>query len=324
MIGYRDGNGKSIPLDEKLITGGSLGGLMRFRQEALDKTQNQIGHLAVSLTTAFNEVHKQGIDLDGEQGKNFFSIRAPQAYSGKDNSAEVSTITFDTTNVDKLRATDYQVRYNGSDFSVTRQDSGEEVSAEWDGTTLSFGGINMTLSGTLATGDTFSAQPVRRAAADMDVLVNDLDKIAAALGPVRPMPYSTVDFQSQSATRLGETEAIGSVIGNGGTKTLDSGLQPIAFIPVGAKNVKISISDFGLDDDIQLFTQDGKHLIGTPVDGANPDKTWIFNGITSAEELASKVFKPSNGFVEGTSYNSDDLLNRTDSYDADLANLDFS
>lgn len=332
VIGYRDGNGKSVPLDEKLITGGSLGGLMRFRQEALDKTQNQIGQLAVSLTTAFNEVHKQGIDLDGEQGKNFFSIREPQAYSGKDNSAEVSTITFDATNVDDLRATDYQVRYNGSDFSVTRQDSGEEVSAEWDGDTLSFGGIDMTLSGTLATGDTFSVQPVRRAAADMDVLVNDLDKIAAALGPVRPMPYSTVDFQSQSANRLGETPTLGSVLENGVTETMESGLKPVAFIPVGTKNVVIHINDLGADDDLQLFTQDGKHLIGTPVEGADtdstwegtePDYTWPNNGketpINSSEDIETYIFTLANGFPEGTTYSSGVLLNRQDSYSADLA-----
>lgn len=337
VIGYRDGNGKSIPLDEKLITGGSLGGLMRFRQEALDKTQNQIGQLAVSLTTAFNEVHKQGIDLDGEQGKNFFSIRAPQAYSGKDNSAEVSTITFDATNVDELRATDYQVRYNGSSFSVTRQDSGEEVDAEWDGTTLSFGGIDMTLSGAPATGDTFSVQPVRRAAAGMDVLVSDLDKIAAALGPVRPMPYSTVDFQSQSANRLGETPTLGSVLENGVTETMESGLKPVAFIPVGAKNVTIEIDGLsGQEDDIQLFSRDGKHLIGTPVENAaiDADIMWSTNGlnnpryindngITTSTKLEEKVFTLTNGFPAGTKYDAQYLFSPTGSvFSSDLANAE--
>ena len=322
VIGYRDGNGKSIPLDEKLITGGSLGGLMRFRQEALDKTQNQIGQLAVSLTTAFNEVHKQGIDLDGLQGKDFYDIGEPQAYSDKDNSAEVSTITFDTTNVDELRATDYQVRYNGSDFSVTRQDSGEEVSAEWDGTTLSFGGINMTLSGTPATGDTFSVQPVRRAAAGMDVLVSDLDKIAAALGPVRPMPYSTVDFQSQSLTRLGNTKSIESVLPNGEwDRGRESTIDPIAFIPVGATNVTIEMNnDFSEDDDIQIFSRNGEHLVGTPVTGDDVDFTWKSYGVESGKDLeeganlknsAEPVLTIRNGFPVGTTYSDEHLLTRS-------------
>ncbi|WP_339886452.1 FlgK family flagellar hook-associated protein, partial [Vreelandella maris] len=333
VIGYRDGGGNVVPLDEELITGGSLGGLMRFRQEALDKSQNQIGQLAVSLTTAFNEVHKQGIDLNGQQGQDFYSIGAPQAYSGKDNSAEVGTISFDATRVEGVRATDYQVRYDGSDFSVTRHDNGEEVSAEWDGNTLSFGGIDLTLAGSPAAGDTFNVQPVRRAAADMDVLINDLDKVAAALGPVRPMPYSTVDFQSQSATRLGETSTLSSVLENGIEKKMESGLKPIAFIPVGAKNVEIYVYDRGADDDIQLFTQDGKHLIGTPVEGVDadtttwegtePDYTWQNNGdgksITSPADVETHIFTLANGFPEGTTYSSGSLLHRQDSYSADLA-----
>ncbi|WP_243470570.1 flagellar hook-associated protein FlgK [Vreelandella lionensis] len=321
IVGYRDGSGNVVPLDEDVLTGGSLGGLMRFRQESLDKTQNQIGQLAVSLTTAFNEIHKQGIDLDGEQGKNFFSIRAPQAYSGKNNSAEVSTITFDATRVDDLRATDYQVKYDGSSFSVTRQDSGEEVNAEWDGTTLSFGGIDMTLSGAPAAGDTFNVQPVRRAAAGMDVLVSDLDKIAAAQGPVSPMPYSTVDFQSQSTTRLGQTESFASKFATGSTLTGEtSGIKPFAFIPVDAKNVEIHLYDLGADDDIQIFTRDGKHLIGTPVTGSDADYTWTSNSIDSEDDLETQVFTLARGFPEGTTYSDEELLfHKGTNFSSDLA-----
>lgn len=325
IVGYRDGGGSVVPLAEDVITGGNLGGLLRFRQESLDKTQNQIGQLAVSLTTAFNEVHKQGIDLDGLQGKDFYDIGEPQAYSDKDNSAEVSTITFDATRVDDLRATDYQVKYDGSSFSVTRKDSGEEVDAEWDGTTLSFGGIDMTLTGAPAAGDTFNVQPVRRAAAGMDVLVSDLDKIAAAQGSVRPMPYSTVDFQSQSATRLGETKSLQNVLDNGVWKNGErSGVKPIAFIPQDAKNVTITIDGIeGAEDDIQLFTLDGKHLVGTPITGADADDSWTGNSdqkINSAEDLEAYVFTLANGFPENTTYSDSNLFRyEGDTFSSDLA-----
>ncbi|WP_336275063.1 flagellar hook-associated protein FlgK [Vreelandella indica] len=313
VVGYRDGGGNVVTLNEDVITGGSLGGLMRFRQETLDKTQNQIGQLAVSLTTAFNELHKQGVDLNGEQGEDFFTIRAPQAYSAPDNSADVASIAFDPTQVDNLRATDYQVRYDGSEFTVTRQDNGEAVSAEWDGNTLSFGGIDMALSGTTAAGDTFSVQPVRRAAAGMDVLINDLDKIAAALGPVRPVPYSTVDFQSQSATRLGETGSLQSVFQNGVKTSSISGLKPIAFIPQGTKNIEIHLDAIGQDDDIQLFSRDGKHLVGTPIVGGDPDYTWTTNKIESAADIETTIFTIQNGFKEGVSYDGSNLF----SYEGD-------
>lgn len=322
VIGYRDGGGNVVPLEEDVITGGSLGGLMRFREETLDKTQDQIGQLAVSLTTAFNEQHKQGVDLNGDQGEDFFTIGAPQAYSGPDNSAEVASIAFDSTRVDELRATDYQVRYDGSAFSVTRQDNGEEVSAEWDGNTLSFGGIDMALNGSPASGDTFAVLPVRRAASGMDVRINDLDKIAAAQGPVRPMPYSTVDFQSQSTTRLGETESFASKFATSSSlENQPSGVETFGFIPQGAKNVTITLDGLdGAEDDIQIFTRDGKHLVGTPITGSNADRTWEINGIVSESDLESEVFTLARGFSEGTTYSDDELLFvKGDVFSSDLA-----
>ncbi|MDR5900487.1 hypothetical protein QC823_16140, partial [Halomonas vilamensis] len=162
---------------------------------------------------------------------------------------------------------------------------------------------------------------------------NDLDKIAAAQGPVRPMPYSTVDFQSQSTTRLGETKIISDVLNEGiEEKGVESGLRPFAFIPTGAKNVEIHLYDKGADDDIQLFTRDGKHLIGTPVEGTDDDPstwegteadyTWKNNAdgisIKSAEDVETNIFTLAHGFPEGTTYSSDKLIN-PDSYSQDLA-----
>lgn len=182
VVGYTDGGGNTSPLSENVISGGALGGLMSFRSETLDKTQNQIGQLAVSLSVAFNEQHKQGVDLNGEQGEDFFTVRTPQAYGNTNNSAEVASIEFDTANIDQLRATDYTVRYDGSDFVVTRNDNGTVVeNAVWDADeeTLSFGGVTMTFDGGLQSGDRFEVQPVRRAGAGMEANIGDLDKIAA-------------------------------------------------------------------------------------------------------------------------------------------------
>ncbi|MDR5900488.1 hypothetical protein QC823_16145, partial [Halomonas vilamensis] len=160
---------------------------------------------------------------------------------------------------------------------------------------------------------------------------NDLDKIAAAQGPVRPMPYSTVDFQSQSTTRLGETKIISDVLNEGTWQDMKSGLRPVAFIPTGAKNVEIHLKDRGADDDIQLFSQNGKHLIGTPVEGTDADPsswegteadyTWKNNDdgipVTSAEDVETNIFTLANGFPEGTTYSSDKLIN-PNSYSEDL------
>ncbi|MDR5898750.1 flagellar hook-associated protein FlgK [Halomonas vilamensis] len=179
VVGYSDGRGNVVELKEDLITGGALGGLMSFRQETLDKTQNQIGQLAVSLSIAFNEQHKQGVDLNGDQGEDFFNVRQPQAYSYQGNTADVDNIRFNTGGIDDLRATDYTVTFDGSGPTVTRNDNGSEVDIEWDNTTLSFGGVSMEFDAAPTNGDTFEIQPVRRAGAGMESNIADLDKIAA-------------------------------------------------------------------------------------------------------------------------------------------------
>jgi len=184
VVAYRDGEGGVTQLEESAIKGGALGGLMTFRSETLDKTQNQIGQLAVSLSLAFNEQHKQGVDLDGEQGGDFFAVYSPQAFSNTNNSgtAVVESAEFDSDTIDQLRATDYTVRFEDGAPTVTRNDNGATVDdIDWNAGTgaLTFGGVALTISGTPNDGDRFEVQPVRRGASGIDVTINELDRIAA-------------------------------------------------------------------------------------------------------------------------------------------------
>ncbi|WP_083026284.1 flagellar hook-associated protein FlgK [Vreelandella lionensis] len=191
VVGYREGargNGNLVSLDEGLITGGSLGGLMSFRAETLDKTQNQIGQLAASIALEFNTQHQKGVDLNGEQGQEFFSIGQSNAYYNTDNkgSAEVSAM-IDSANTSALRATDYTVRViNASteEFAAIRKDTGEALEAdEWSfsDNVLSFAGVDVNFNdiNLAQNGDSFEIQPLRRAAGGMEAIVSDLDKIAA-------------------------------------------------------------------------------------------------------------------------------------------------
>lgn len=193
VLAYRDSGNNLVALDEDTITGGTLGGLMQFRSETLDKTQNQVGQLAVSLAVGFNNQHGLGNDLDGEQGGNFFNIGAPQAYFHVDNSgtAEITQTAFDEARIDELSATDYEIRIGAnnpaqSDFTIVRKDNGEALTADQfsldaANNTLSFGGITVTFDdlNNLQQNDSFEVQPVRRAAQQMSGAIADLDKIAA-------------------------------------------------------------------------------------------------------------------------------------------------
>ncbi len=203
VVAYQDSqraNASVIPIDEDLITGGTLGGLMTFRSETLDKTQNQIGQLAASMVIGFNDQHRLGRDLNGDQGEDFFDMGQPIAYSNDRNSgtAEITSARFDEPNIAQLQATDYEVRVNtaavpggASDFTVIRKDTGEALETDaltyedngGTNATLSFGGVTLTFDDitNLQENDRYEVQPVRRAAGGMETVISDLDKVAAGL-----------------------------------------------------------------------------------------------------------------------------------------------
>ena len=54
------------------VSGGQLGGVLKYREEVLWPAQNELGRLAAAMVSAINEQHRAGVDLEGEFGANFF------------------------------------------------------------------------------------------------------------------------------------------------------------------------------------------------------------------------------------------------------------
>ncbi|WP_148253890.1 flagellar hook-associated protein FlgK [Aidingimonas lacisalsi] len=178
MVGYRDSGGNLQELGAETFEGGELGGLMRFREESLDKAQNQIGQLAITMAAEFNDQQRQGVDLDGERGGDMFSIAAPKAIANDTNTSDAS-IDATFTDTRELTTGDYDIQYDGTDYTVTRRDTGEDVAFEQDGNELTFDGVQVTLDQEPDAGDRFQVQPTREGAGGIENLINDGADIAA-------------------------------------------------------------------------------------------------------------------------------------------------
>ncbi|MCM2318455.1 flagellar hook-associated protein 1 FlgK [Geopseudomonas sagittaria] len=183
VVGYRDGSGNLLEFADTTFREGELGGLMTFRRETLDRTQNQLGQLAVSLAVAFNQQHAEGVDLYGETGGDFFAIGQPVSFSNGQNRGDASlSASYDPAALDSLTASDYDVSWTAAaGYSVIRRDIGTSVDANYDegNGTLSFAGMSVQVSGTPADGDRFVVQPTRRAAGQMASSLTDPARIAA-------------------------------------------------------------------------------------------------------------------------------------------------
>lgn len=178
-------NGVPVELQDSVLAGGSLGGLMQFRNETLINAQNSLGRIAIAMSDTFNAQQHLGIDLNGTAGQSFFSQAAPGVISNGANKGNL-VLTPSFADTGKLTTSDYKLSVEADlSYTLTRLSDKQHIAlppgfpsspatVTFDGLTLAFAG------GTAAAGDSFLIQPTRTGARDFDVLVNDPTKVAAA------------------------------------------------------------------------------------------------------------------------------------------------
>ncbi|MES9976740.1 MAG: flagellar hook-associated protein FlgK [Candidatus Thiodiazotropha sp.] len=162
------------------ISGGTIGGLLRFRNEILDPTQDRVGLVALGIADQLNTQHQLGLDLDGLVGGALFSTSSVQVLPQPGNG---SSITVDYDNVSNLTGNSYELTYDGADFILQDLVAGTTQTLAAGSNIVDGLDININAAGAL-TGDTFLIQPTRSASLDIDLLINDVRRLAAG-GPVQ-------------------------------------------------------------------------------------------------------------------------------------------
>lgn len=184
----RDSTGApvGIEVDENYIRGGKLGGLVEYRQEVLDDVQNNLGRMALGLADAFNSVHEQGLDSQGNAGTKFFSTGALKTIPSVGDETRALNVTASLVpgGVNDLTAADYRVTVNSDNHYVvtnlTTKQTWTAVVASGGEATVSIEGVNFTFKDEGVPGDSWLVQPSRNAAAGLNVEITDPAQIAAA------------------------------------------------------------------------------------------------------------------------------------------------
>ncbi|HSI44643.1 MAG TPA: flagellar hook-associated protein FlgK, partial [Methylophilus sp.] len=179
-IAYGDPSSPKI-IDSSTLSGGSLGGLLAFRNETLDTVQNQIGQLAITMATQFNEMQQNGYDLNGTAGTALFNVPQPMVTSSTNNvdKSKQATATFAAGQSQQLTNSDYSLRYTNGQYNIIRN-SDKLVTANVtlpvtvDGITFD---VNTT---TPAEGDEYMIRPTQGAAGKITLAFNDVQKLALA------------------------------------------------------------------------------------------------------------------------------------------------
>jgi flagellar hook-associated protein 1 FlgK len=175
----------SMVLQETLLTGGALGGLLAFRAHSLDAAQNAVGRIAIAMAQTVNAQHQLGQDLTGALGGDLFNVAGPVVIANSTNTG-AAALTATLGSASALTTSDYQLSYGGGAYTLTRLSD----NVTWTGASAAAvaataaQGFSLSISATPANGDSFQIQPTRMGANLISVLVGDPRNIAAA-APIR-------------------------------------------------------------------------------------------------------------------------------------------
>ena len=165
------------------ITGGSVSGILDFRSEQLGEIRNQTGRLALVLANEFNIQHQAGLDVNGSLGTQYFSVATPQSIANQNNTGAAS-VTTSITDYTQLSTSDYELSFDGANYTLTRLSDGVATSAASG--PINFDGLQVNIAGAAASGDSFLIQPSRNGASGINLLLTNTSQIAAA-SPVRTL-----------------------------------------------------------------------------------------------------------------------------------------
>jgi flagellar hook-associated protein 1 FlgK len=231
----------SIPVEASKV-GGKIGGLLSFRKDVLEPTQNRLGQIALSLTDAFNQQNRLGMDADGQLGSDLFAL--PQSIGASAYNANIGTGSI-TAKVEpgkgnELSSNNFLFSYDGASMTITAiNDEGNlETDAQGiktlplpgpfpttynslsaPGNTLF--GLEIKFEAGLVAGDKFLLKPTANASSEVVLLTHRPEDIALA-SPIRTEAnLSNVGGATISEGVVTDTDPASSNFTAGNTLTTD-------------------------------------------------------------------------------------------------------
>ena len=152
QVGLQVGS-SAIQFRSSDLQGGTLGGLLAYRDNVLDTSENSLGRIAAVLSQSFNAQHTLGVDLNGQAGTNFFNVPTPTVQNAITNTG-TAALAGTITDASALTTSDYSLRYDGTNYTLTKlSDSTTQTFATLPQTV---DGVQIALtSGAPAAGDSF-------------------------------------------------------------------------------------------------------------------------------------------------------------------------
>ena len=172
-----------------IMTGGEIGGLLRYRSTVLDPAMNELGRVALVVADQINTLQAKGIDKNGDFGAKVFNsfnndIQGAQRSIASADNKGTGSFNVSIEDTGKLTINDYKVTFT-SEFDYTVQRLPDNTAVGTFSTKTSpapvIEGFSLNLAGgSPATGDTFKITPTRNAATNIKTEMTDSKRLAIA------------------------------------------------------------------------------------------------------------------------------------------------
>ncbi|SFP85589.1 flagellar hook-associated protein FlgK [Enterovibrio norvegicus] len=265
--------GKSLKAIDNDDIRGRLGAMFEYRDNTLGQVRDELGRLAAGFSMSLNDMQSQGFDLSGAIGEKIFTdfnddrISRDRVIKGSNSTADIK-VTLE--NLSALKIGDYHLKYDGSQYTLVDPEK-NMVNVTPTGTPPAFeyDGLKIQVDAGLAAGERVIIRPLRQAAGQIGVIMEDPAKIAAqsyvssksnvtGQGDVKILTQGAQqEFQvaiSPDATQFAVLDMKGNIL-----------VAPQAYPPTGSVNVNgtvFELSDGAAPEDVFAISLQ-------PADGEN-------------------------------------------------------
>ena len=291
------------------LTSGSIGGLISFRQQALEPAQSQLDSVAATFVHSVNQINREGVDLNGNTGGDLFAL---QPIFRVDAPTSPSEVQVSARIVDQAAFAfhDLQLSYDDKKKQWIATDTITGDTAR-GANKITINGTELAISRSGQDGETVMLHADRHPAASIQLVESDPRKIAAAalfrvnrgLGNTSGA-VASIALQALPVVKTAPAKIDSVIVNNphpsAGVPFVTAGFTRLATIPAGYSDISLYLDGVtSADQNIQVFTKDGRQLIGKSL-AADPL-------VTAADH---PLMSPQNGFTSGATY-SETYLNQS-------------
>ena len=291
------------------LTSGSIGGLISFRQQALEPAQSQLDSVAANFVHSVNQINREGVDLNGNTGGDLFAL---QPIFRVDAPTSPSEVQVSARIVDQAAFAfhDLQLSYDDKKKQWIATDTITGDTAR-GANKITINGTELAISRSGQDGETVMLHANQHPAASIQLVESDPRKIAAAalfrvnrgLGNTSGA-VASIALQALPVVKTAPAKIDSVIVNNphpsAGVPFVTAGFTRLATIPAGYSDSSLYLDGVtSADQNIQVFTKDGRQLIGKSL-AADPL-------VTAADH---PLMSPQNGFTSGATY-SETYLNQS-------------